>query len=120
MKAGRELDCLVATKIMGYEQFNCEYTGTSMWRYPDGTECAETETFFNSIAFSTDISVAWQVVEKLQLDGWNWMGQWFNGKDPAYSTFQRVEKKGGSSFADSISEAICLAALAVVEEGVPA
>ncbi len=65
LEPGRELDKIIAVQLMGYERFECEFTATPMWRSPDGTEYAESETFFNFIAFSTDIAAAWQVVEKV-------------------------------------------------------
>ena len=66
MKPGRELDALIAVQIMGWEQFECEFTAIPMWLSPDGDEYAESETFFSLIAYSTDIAVAWGVVEKIR------------------------------------------------------
>lgn len=110
MKAGRELDVLVAEKVMGYEQFTHE-TGGPWWRYPDGTDCAETETFFNSIAFSTNTEAAWQVVEgivgaskhgvfwdiRMSYDGWSAV---------FYRDNEQFHARG-----ETAPEAICLAAL---------
>ena len=66
MEAGREMDALVAEKVMGYEVYRHEYS------YHDTVnEFTETEYIVENIrvpSYSTDISAAWQVVEKLNTD----------------------------------------------------
>ena len=66
MKAGIEMDILVAEKVMDWEQRICEFIGIPMWSHITGIECAASRTFFETaIAYSTDIALAWQVVEKV-------------------------------------------------------
>ena len=50
MPAGRELDALVAEKVMGWDH------------YPSKHEIVP--------AYSTDIAAAWEVVEKMRSDDW--------------------------------------------------
>jgi hypothetical protein len=65
MPAGRELDALVAEKVMGWTDINgnaaavgCGLNHNKLWtRVPD---------------YSTDIAAAWQVVEKLVAEGRSW------------------------------------------------
>jgi hypothetical protein len=65
VKAGRELDALVAEKVMGWEPVNDPDTGL-WWRVPKG---GYNPSGFQSEdappAYSTDIAAAWQVVEKI-------------------------------------------------------
>ena len=63
MKAGRELDALIAEKVMG---LNPHWLG-------DGIEVnilSIGESGIEVPRFSTDIAAAWEVVEKLEGDGW--------------------------------------------------
>lgn len=64
-KAGRELDAEVAERVMGWRVER--QRGNSPWlvKRPDH-EWSRIEQH----AFSTDIAAAWQVVEKMQADGW--------------------------------------------------
>lgn len=117
MKAGREMDALVAEKVMGLVltcpvDARCDHSvgtnrdGTSakrnFCRWPDGKE--------HWIPFySTDIADAWQVVEKLKANGNNvwveWAGTvWVCGTT---SVFPDIE-------ADTATLAICKAALKAV------
>lgn len=101
MKAGRELDTLVAEKVMGW----------TYRTFPDGAcplvkhwYCGEQYMLMQP--FSTSIASAWQVVEKLKANGNNvwveWAGTvWVCGTT---SVFPDIE-------ADTAPLAICLAAL---------
>lgn len=62
--AGRELDALVAEKVMGWKRYGRRNSGT--WTAPGG---------FNASAgswptYSTDIAAAWEVVEAMQKKAW--------------------------------------------------
>lgn len=61
MQVGRELDDLVAEKVMGYEieRFSFTYDGYS----EESTIWLRAESKYNPVPFSTDISAAWKVVE---------------------------------------------------------
>jgi len=76
LEAGRELDALVAEKVMGWKKLND--TGLS-WRSPD-------EGFSNLPYFSTDISAAWQVVEKMRETRWIEVHSTIDGEWAAFYT----------------------------------
>lgn len=59
MNASRELDALVAEKVMGWKLKSEPHT---RWILPDGGELIAPPP-----AYSTDISAAWQVVEEIGL-----------------------------------------------------
>lgn len=70
MKPGRELDALIAEKVMGYKRIDFKdlkhlenEDSPHIWVDPDGFKhgC--------SPPFSTSIEAAWEVVEKLQSNG---------------------------------------------------
>jgi hypothetical protein len=108
MKAGRELDALVAERVMGwtYKPF---YNGGGEWSH-NGKLVAFGGLDGGSLPkYSSSIADAWQVVEKLKADGNNvwveWAGKvWVCG---ATSVFPDIE-------ADTAPLAICKAALMVV------
>lgn len=122
MKAGRELDALVAEKVMGmHKELG---TGRGMmgersgyfdaWIQSNGERYGR-----NAPPFSTDISVAWQVVEKMKKDGW-----YFSLNGVAYFRRKGGSGKGVGEQGDKCltSHAICLAALAAkgIELDIPA
>jgi len=67
LKVGREMDALVAEKVMGWER------GDWLKKWPDGSKqeyfdvwiIPELAPLHNTPLFSTSIAAAWQVVEKL-------------------------------------------------------
>jgi len=109
MKAGRELDALVAEKVMGMLKYiqgditifeNEEYLWRD-WEVP---------------YFSDDIAAAWQVVEKMrekyviniEIDCENtWVELWRDSTDEPY-------KQVADEYGDTAPLAICLAALRAV------
>lgn len=123
MKPGRELDALIAEKVMGWIPYEPErafaYPG---WHTPDGE--------FLNIArlppYSTDITAAWEVVDKLKLavvpiDETKWwagkMGDHGHDEDPLTSdTWVEQAMRDGKHgrIADTAPHAICLAALKVM------
>ena len=67
MKPGRELDALIAEKVMGLHEF-CSYAGKSKASLGWGKNGAD---FFKGEisalpSYSTNIASAWEIVEKLQ------------------------------------------------------
>jgi hypothetical protein len=81
---GRELDALVAERVMGYRWRRFEYppVGVSFkygrawtWLSREGAgfdvEGGETRYIENVPHYSFDIAAAWSVLEKLRLDGWD-------------------------------------------------
>ena len=129
MKAGRELDALVAEKVMGFpygQQHGeirenssgspfcsiCKVAGS--WRDGDlfSEPCIQ--------HYSTDIADAWQVVEKLREQGFNF-GIQHPCRRHGGQAFVYFHRYGGSTIghqstalADTGPRAICLAALKAV------
>ena len=105
MEAGRELDALVAEKVMGWKDVNTAWPSYgSPPESPDGWR--------EIPAFSTDIAAAWEVVEKLSgpnvVDDFRlayWGGCW--RAEFQSMIFQYCE-------APTAPQAICLAALRVL------
>lgn len=107
MKPGRELDCAVAEKVMGWTRVPAESGRKELWAYP---EMHPEANMWNVEVpnYSTDISTAWKVVEKIgnivlsgpEAESNKWL-----------ATFD-TEK--GSSWGNTAPHAICLAALKAV------
>lgn len=110
MKAGKELDKLIAEKIMGMP-----------WRKPTHGTCCTCQTCGHSnesdcaCGWSTDIEMAWRVVEKL--GNWHefifivwkrpnarWEAGWYE------NDYDGPERRAAAE-GDTVAEAICLAAL---------
>lgn len=110
MKPGRELDALIAEKVMGLKlkREDCN----SYWIDSDGEEPAyPTE-------FSTDIAAAWEVVEKVNLFVFPLRGLWVSGSsddEQYFCDFGDIATIDGSYYnaarATTAPHAICLAAL---------
>ena len=129
MKAGRELDALVAEKVMGWRSTkgweDCWATGAGPYYWPgDGRMPV------GHAAFSTDIAPAWKVMEKmvengycpailsddnghwaLSLDGWQNVP---DGDEPQDITTTFLVE--AALWADTVPLAICRAALLAVME----
>lgn len=122
MEAGRELDALIAEKVMGWKIKYNDYGAAPRWVDSKGdftcwdnsfnTEPAE---FFKP---STSIEHAWQVVKKIQAlsNGHDWFtlnnanGRWqATFKTGAY--YEPIDHVN----ADTAPHAICLAALKAME-----
>ena len=131
MEAGRELDALVAEKVMGWvlnrHEFGSELPGgplKSLGIAPDGSH------IMGLPHFSTNISAAWEVVERLDA-----LGYWFQGRtrfdnegehdDGCWAGFTPHLTTGWNGQPDhytnapSMPHAICLAALKAVGIDIP-
>lgn len=102
MKPGRELDALVAEKVMGWSPVGDEFDG------------AEFAAFLDAHPYSTDIAAAWEVFEKIQpaaichakFGGKNKLPEW---------VVARPDDMGDEiATAPTAPHAICLAALNAV------
>ncbi len=135
MKAGRELDALVAENVMGwhvYESGRCSLMARQT--LPDGDEIehiiATTHPWETAdYSPSTDIAAAWQVVEKLMEKGWTvtLAPRQFEKYPENRFKFHGCRMVGDpqtmqsfSDHADTAPLAICLAALKAVNFEVPA
>ena len=115
VKPGRELDALVAEKVMGLRfvwrsQLTDHYGyNAGVWTIP--TKWGTMDLTEEPPRYSTDIAAAWEVVEKMREDGflvalYRSAGAWIADTNPGY----------GKS--DTAPHAICLAALRAVGEDV--
>jgi hypothetical protein len=116
MPAGRELDRVIAGKVMGWEKEIAIQTGGARIIYfKDGDKIRTIEpTSYGSFQPSTDIAASWDVVNKIIEDA---------GKDIEIKTvfcrdFNVKIFNDGECWADvtcnSVSQAICRAALLTV------
>ena len=123
MKAGRELDTLVAEKVMGWEAtadglyWDARQKRTRLVLGSAIAKKREEMGIENGPGFvfapSTDIAAAWEVVEKADL--WSLYGSIGDGP---YRACIQFEDREGLMTADTAPLAICLAALkAVSQEG---
>ena len=132
MQTGRELDALVAERVMGLQLVKAP----KVWSDDDWlTSDTPTETealgvvnpnwkpgdwtppFSTILPYSTDIAAAWQVVEKMRADGW-WYTLTNVQERQEFAEFRRVAREGVHKFhytrGETPQHAICLAALAAV------
>lgn len=107
----RELDALVAEKVMGWriERYMTNPPKpTGMGMPPDSTTIAEIP------AYSTDIAAAWEVVEKMRAQGFDNQFSWRADRPGHRSRPFACFGRNGSAEADTLQKAICLAALKAV------
>ena len=105
MEAGIELDKLIATKVMGW-QGKLDY---SVFLFDSKV--------YHKYRFSTSILAAWQVVEKLETDGYGHKHlKYSQNRDEEYSwIFMQPGYGIFEATGKTIQEAICKAALLTKE-----
>jgi hypothetical protein len=109
---GRDLDVLVATKVMGWVRLDDgvdPHTSEPFerWRRSDGSK------YSGIPSYSTSIEAAWEVVEKLHLSlVWNDEGWEVYTEDQVVD--HELEHGGFAARERSAPHAICLAALKAV------
>ena len=126
MVAGRELDALVAEKVMGWERIVMkDKPGAVSWPHPPKGFDVNHNRWSIIPHYSTDIAAAWEVVEKLAPE-FEWILE-NDVKDGGWSAIiykwegtSVVSSPIGRSDADTAPHAICLAALAAVGAVPPA
>jgi hypothetical protein len=126
LTAGRELDALVAEKVMGITPKDVRVRGevdtplvrvcneSAYWREDGRHDRYQLRTHADAQCYSADIELAWQVVEKMLALGW-----YFDLRN--YGTWTAIfDRDSGSpddhatDDGDSAPLAICRAALAAV------
>jgi hypothetical protein len=146
MTPGRELDALVAERVMGWRWLPVRFVWDDeplVYLLPPGgiTEDVNSTTsgawdenrvWHSMPCYSTDIAAAWEVVEKMQAAGWGWCLEqhenadvptaWFLraseiGRNARFSSPEQMEEKRSASGA--MPHAICIAALKAVGHEVP-
>lgn len=124
MKAGRELDALIAKKIMGWKQEYIQSVSGEwhpMWKEPEylippGSYKAQVVP-----PFSTDLAAAWKVVKKLMeygdvfIEFWS-DDEWFVANKPVgvREDAACASCDGRKTGESSVPLAICRAALKIV------
>lgn len=124
MKAGPALDRQIAEKVMGWEpRYSVDFDCQDRWvvRNGEGAAALYSLTYhMNQWQPSTDIEHAWEVLAKLDLMWWPEVGRLNNGL--WYCEICRggnVVNEVGPPFraiAVGAPEAICLAALLIIEQ----
>jgi hypothetical protein len=103
MGAGRELDALVAEKVMG-------------WKEPKKGSLGELfpSQFNRTLRYSTDIADAWRVADKSQLFSKHGFYLWFDGEFWCVGDTNGVNDCSPHTKGATAPLAICLAALKAV------
>lgn len=112
MPAGREMDILVAEKVMGWTRKYVGEFGNQIWDSP--SQGAYLEDAIPN--YSTDIASAWEVVEKMKEEGFQFVigtSELF-GKPVRY--FVEFKKEGTAFshnrvYTDTVPLAVCRAAM---------
>jgi hypothetical protein len=122
MNAGRELDALVAEKVMGWtsDLYAHSLMGEKvrLWLPPPPSDVAHTADTLPR--YSTDIAAAWEVVEKVSGPGLAFELVDVGSFNPGYTELPRWCASFGdgnvviAEEADTAPHAICLAALKAV------
>lgn len=116
IEPGRELDVLVAEKVMGWRAH-------TIWGTDYEVGSGEpVRRICYAPYYSTDIAAAWDVVQKMREDRRKVLVHWENGQTSAYNEeFWEVEISGPlrldaafRAHADTAPHAICIAALRAV------
>ncbi len=110
MKAGSELDNFIAEKVMRWHITTGEYSGKEYWN----DENDYSPYSVNDFRPSTNISVAWQVVEKIKIEH-GYAVEILETKVRSYCTIKDFTYDISSADAETAPLAICLAALKAVE-----
>jgi len=117
MEVGREMDALIAEKVIGIKP-SSKY-GWFGYHPRANAECDEWQEIEGVQRYSTDISAAWKVFTH-----WGWQGtvgfsgdEWFCEIDYGFDE-NGVMRNAHSSGCYSAPEAICKAALLAVEDKV--
>ena len=115
MNPGRELDALVAGKVMGWKRLDLGPINGIRWK--KGNRMIESEHPFS---YSTDISAAWEVVEKFEcLYLFRCVSGPFEGKYECKLVFEEGpdnDKRRFYAVAETAPLAICRAGLRTVAQ----
>jgi len=122
LPAGRDLDALVAEKMMGW--ITGEHNGRKVIGPPVGNmgpigdpgvwAYADEVPVDWILPYSTSIAAAWQVVEEIKRRGLHWWIADCSGGYGAHVRFEHDRRTFASAEAETLPLAICRAALKVV------
>lgn len=126
MTPGRELDALVAEKVMGCKVLWQKATVSGPYcgcncadGFEEGPHSDPNRMDANLKSYSTDIAAAWEVVEKLAENGK--LLELYAGGGPKGASWTATffDGSSGNEYADTAPHAICLAALKAVGVDLP-
>lgn len=109
MEAGRELDALVADRVMGWKSTGGRHLA---WEKGNGLITWEDSSWGNGFRPSTEIYAAWEVVEKFFRKGTQTLIIGCRGRAFSFRCYWNGNR--GEAIADSAPLAICRAALMAV------
>lgn len=113
------LDGDIARQVFGYYRDGMRPGPFTDWHEPDcgGPGLCRPECGFTIRSYSTDISAAMKVVEKLRAVGWSFACTLYEGKLPYASFCKQTAASSKNAEGQSLPEAICRAALQALDEG---
>lgn len=115
MKPSRDLDALIAEKVMGWtNEYLPDIYGIyrSVWYSPNRDDCFKK---YVGPKWSTDIHAAWRIVEKLDKRFCLIKEDPNSNERPYKAWFQKDAEEGYSvSYGESAAHVICLAALKAI------
>jgi hypothetical protein len=117
MKAGRELDALVAEMVMGFKREKKKWEFVSIGGHIPFPMRVPFDDFPN---YSTDISAAWDVVKKFAGLGFITLfsTEWSSATRPSGPGWAcQIDGSKNTELGETAPHAICLAALKAVENG---
>ncbi len=125
MKAGEVLDRLIAEEVMGWKRnishvsgrkfYYTQPTGKSRYIQADGKKFVPSRDWFNP---SRDIAAAWEVVGKLEADGFRYL-LWSDSTGHSARFYPRGSDMWEAT-CEALPRAICIAALRAVRATAPA
>lgn len=124
MKAGRELDALVAEKVMGWRKIDRIKAGwgkgPQVWDTGEDPEQEHSSPTYQNFRPSESIKDAWVVVEQMEANKWEFcaVGRSSNGRGAWFCEFGKQFQLSNSeviAYADTAPLAICLASLKAME-----
>ncbi|PZD95205.1 hypothetical protein DNH61_11640 [Paenibacillus sambharensis] len=113
MEPGRELDALVAEKVLGWKQ--CSVEGTAKIAYGKPSDFRDHEPRVRIGDYSTDIAAAWEVVEKMRSN--DYLLDIGNGSGAGYAAMFYNPNKTIfliGPYTETAPDTICKAALLVM------
>ena len=118
MNAGRELDALVAEKVMGWENAGINsHHGTDVWKCGNHLVGGFSTWHEYSFSPSASISDAWKVVDKMHQLGFFWWMASHEGGGMSAHVRRTIDSHtiGNGYHASCMAHSICLAALGALE-----
>lgn len=120
----RELDAAVAERVMGEPMpptpSGCPHLFNTLspqkaWHHVRDFDHGDGECKWEPEPFSTSVEVAMRAVEKMRMRGYRWNAQTPHGKGWEIRCYRPTQRGRGEKFRGLLPEAICRAALSLVD-----